>query len=266
MDNDLRPVLSGWEYVPGELNVRKIVGADGRAKIQVRMDLGLMQLEWTGRPDAARPHGHPSLLDYYQIERRRWEQEDHPLPFTLSREDCWALSQEAMKYYWRRVSFFELKEYERAEQDALHNLAILDLCYECAECEEDRQMVEQHRVFVIAHRVQAQALAWLARQDYEEALSAIQIGIQEIEGYLEKLGNGDQVQVCPELRFLRDWESEVNSIRPLSVEEQLHADLRTAVEQEQFELAAVLRDRLQGLKREQIAKAPGGLREPGKWD
>ena len=43
---------------------------------------------------------------------------------------------------------FELKEYALAEQDARHNLSILDLCYQYAEAEEDRQMAEQHTPFV----------------------------------------------------------------------------------------------------------------------
>lgn len=247
MKEDITPILKGWDYIPGELSVRQVEGPDGRRKIQVRMDLGLMQLEWVGRPDAHRPHGYESLLDYFQDERRRWEGDNPYVPFTLSRDDCWDLSQEAMKYYWRRISFFELKEYERAEQDALHNLAILDLCYACAEAEEDRQMAEQHTPFVTAHRFQARALRRFDRDDFDGTLKEIRAGIEEIEGFFSQLGHLDQIEACPELRFLRDWEEEVENSRPLTLQEQLRADLKTAVEQEQFELAASLRDRLRRL-------------------
>jgi len=251
MEGDISPILAGWDYAPGELRVRKITGRDGRAKVQIRMDLGLMQLEWSGRPDADRPYGYPSLLEYYQDQRRRWDQEGANGSFLLSREDCWDLSQEAMKYYWRRISFFELKEYERAEKDAVHNLAILDLCHECAECEEDRQMAEQYHAFVAAHRVQARALALFGEQDYEGTLVEIRAGIREIEAFFENLGHFDQLEECPELRFLRGWESEVENARPLTLKEQLNLDLQAAVEQEKFELAASLRDRLRTLEIEQ---------------
>ena len=248
MKEDVSRILSGWEYAPGELKVRKIVGADGLPKIQVRMDLGLMQLEWNGRPDACSPYGYRSLLDFYQAERRRWEGAHPHAPFPLSPQACQELAEEAMKYYWRRISFFELKEYEGAENDALHNLAILALCSCCAQTEEDRQLAEQHTPFVTAHRFQARALRRLEAQDYDGTLQEIRRGIEEIEGFLANLGNFESRENCPELCFLRNWETEVRKNRPLSLKEQLHADLQAAVQQEQFERAAVLRDRLRKLE------------------
>lgn len=242
MSKDISSILKGWEYVPDELRVRKIEGSDGVSMVQIRMDLGLMQLEWTGRPDAARPHGFSSLLDYYLDKHENWGDQDGA--FTLSREDCWDLAQEAMQYYWRRISFFHLKEYERAEEDAEHNLAILDLCQAFAECEEDQQIARQYRVFVKAHRTQARALALLEHKDYDGALSQIREGIQEIEELLKHQSSFESIDESQELRFLRKWENEVESARPLTLKEQLKADLQAAVEQDKFELAASLRDRL----------------------
>src|SRR5262245_37546884 len=62
---DIGPLLKGWDYEPGTINVRKINGADGSPKLQMRLDLGLLQMELTGRPDGAKPHGHDSLLEYF---------------------------------------------------------------------------------------------------------------------------------------------------------------------------------------------------------
>ncbi len=254
MDSDIGPILGGWEYAPGELSVRKIEGGNGGQKIQIRMDLGLMQLEWSGRPDAFRPHGHTSLLDYYLEKKQQREDERGPGAFSLSREDCWDLAQEAMKYYWRRISFFELKEYQRAEEDARHNLAILDMCYDYAENDEDRQLAEQYRVFVTAHRVQARALAFLDKDAHGEAVAEIRRGIVEIEAFLEKIGQLDQLDDCPELLFLREWETEVESNRPRSPRERLAAELQAAVAEDKFELAASLRDRLRSLETEQAGQ------------
>ena len=256
MESDIGPILGAWKYAPGELNVRKIRGGNGSAKLQIRMDLGLMQLEWRGRPDALRPHGYGSLLDYYSQKQRDWEKAHGPGTFSLSHEDCSQLAQEAMKYYWRRIGFFELKEYQRAEEDAVHNLAILDMCYEYAEEDEDRQLAEQYRVFVTAHRVQAHALACLEAENHAEALGEIRRGIAEIEAFLAKIGQLDQISECPELLFLREWEGEVESTRPRTLREQLTADLQAAIETERFEVAASLRDRLRSLETEQAGRLP----------
>jgi hypothetical protein len=257
MSKDINAILKGWEHVPAELRVRKIDGKDGRSKVQIRMDLGLMQLEWSGRPDASQPHGCISLLDYYQEKQQNWEVEGRDGNFTLSRQDCWGLAQEAMQYYWRRISFFELKEFERAEEDAEHNLAILDMCQDFAECEEDQQIARQYRVFVKAHRVQARALALLEHKDYDGALTQIREGIQDIEATLECQGQFEHLEESPELRWLKEWEGEVEGARPRSLEEQLSEDLQAAVEQDKFELAASLRDRLRVLGTDSPAKRRG---------
>ena len=246
-DKDISSILEAWNYKPGELIVRAIDGSGRRRKIQIRVDLGLMQLEWTDRPDGSRPHNSRSLLSYYQNKLREAVRGEGKRGFSLSREDCWALSREAMQYYWRRISFFELKEYERAEEDAEHNLGILDMCKQYAEHDEDRRISDQYRVFVTTHRIQARALQMLEEKEHEEALQEIRGGIEEIEQFLEAQEEPGSDE-CEELQFLRKWEKEVEGNRPLSRRERLDADLRAAVEEEKFELAASLRDKLRRLR------------------
>src|SRR3954451_20735596 len=71
---DITPLLKGWDYEPGTINVRKINGADGHPKLQMRLDLGLIQMEMNGRPDGARPHGFDSLLEYFESQLKDHEQ------------------------------------------------------------------------------------------------------------------------------------------------------------------------------------------------
>ena len=253
MSDDIGRILGAWDYEPGELRVRTIDGEKGdgqkgERKIQIRIDLGIMQLTWSGRPDGTRPHDRESLLDHYERARAQWEGEENEEAFTLSHQDCWALGQEAMQYYWRRISFFELKEYERAEEDAVHNLGILDLCESYAEHDEDRSISDQYRVFVTAHRIQARALRLLEQEDHEEALNVIRGGIAEVEQIIEGQGELEYMEESPELKFLNQWEKEVEESRPLSPHEKLNVDLRTAVEQEKFELAASLRDEIRKME------------------
>src|SRR5438874_4787656 len=78
---DITPLLKGWDYEPGTINVRKISGADGQPKLQMRLDLGLLQMELTGRPDGVRPHGFDSLLDYFEAQLKKYHQDGDDLGF-----------------------------------------------------------------------------------------------------------------------------------------------------------------------------------------
>ncbi len=64
-DIDLTNLLSDWPYEAGNVNVRIVRALDGRQVIQLRVDLGILQLEVEGRPDGLRPEGFDSLLDYH---------------------------------------------------------------------------------------------------------------------------------------------------------------------------------------------------------
>ena len=57
---DITPVLKGWDYEAGTINVRKVSGLDGSPKLQMRLDLGLLQMEMSGRPDGPRQAAGPS--------------------------------------------------------------------------------------------------------------------------------------------------------------------------------------------------------------
>ncbi|MFI4897149.1 MAG: UvrB/UvrC motif-containing protein [Phycisphaerales bacterium JB059] len=66
MERDLTELLNEWPYEPGKINVRLIRGADGEPIIQVRLDLGFLQMRSEGRPDGISPHGFGSLLEYQE--------------------------------------------------------------------------------------------------------------------------------------------------------------------------------------------------------
>ena len=55
MSYDLTNMLRDWPYESGQLAVRMLDGDDGRPKIQMRLDLGILQMEVEGRPDGLRP-------------------------------------------------------------------------------------------------------------------------------------------------------------------------------------------------------------------
>ena len=44
MDFDISRLLENWEYEPGQVVVRRFKAKDGTEKIQLRVDLGLLQM------------------------------------------------------------------------------------------------------------------------------------------------------------------------------------------------------------------------------
>src|SRR2546421_12433743 len=62
--HDIDAALRSWEYQPGKIQARLVEASDSRQVIQMRVDLGILQLERKGRPDGTRPHGLPTYFDY----------------------------------------------------------------------------------------------------------------------------------------------------------------------------------------------------------
>lgn len=250
MNQDISGILDGWDYKgPHELAVRKIIGVDGKTKIQLRIDLGLMQMEWSGRPDGKRPHGKPSMLDHYlTLLKAQREKYGTDAQFSLTHEDCERLQMESYQYYHRRISFFELEAYEEAGKDAEHNLQIMDLVRSYAADDRDKLSFEQYRPFVIMHRTRARGLLSIERKDLDEALCHIEEGIQEIEEFYRTYDRNDLIEESQELTVLREWAQQIKTERPRSPEERLRQALQDAIENEEFERAAELRDALRKLE------------------
>jgi hypothetical protein len=129
LSKDILPLLKGWDYEPGTINVRKIKGLDGKPKLQMRLDLGLLQMELSGRPDGAKPHGYDSLLDYHEEQLREHKRTNGTeLGFHLTSTECASLREEAVMYYHRYLSLFVLEEFSGVVRDTQRNLRLMDLC------------------------------------------------------------------------------------------------------------------------------------------
>jgi hypothetical protein len=250
MSLDIGPIVESWEYKPEELNVRLIDGIDGKPKIQIRIDMGLLQLEATGRPDGTRPYGKESLLDHYLSLLDEYRaRHGHTEGFGLDHRDCELLFQESMQYYYRRISFLTLGMYLKAIADADHNLRIMDLRRDYASSEEDRTASEEYRGFVLMQRTQAEGKFHLEKKDYEGALSAIDRGIGQIEGFFRRIGREDLIEEGRELFLLREWRKEVAKEKPLGPLDKLRKELQAAIEREDYERAAILRDQIKAYEK-----------------
>jgi hypothetical protein len=232
----LDELLKQWPYEPDSLCVRLLKGTDGRDIIQLRVDLGILQLETTNRPDGLRPEGHASLLDW--LCKREADEPD----FELDEATCLEIDREFVQFYHRRVAWLRLQRFQRAIQDADHTLALMDFCREHSPCEEWTLQHEQHRAFVIFHRSQAAALLAIEEQMPEVAISAINEGLELIAENFEDMGWEDQFETDELVERLTELRESLRN--DFSIEKSLTEQLAEAVESEQYERAAQLRDEM----------------------
>lgn len=248
MSKDLSLILGGWDYNPNEVTVRRVLGADGHEKIQMRLDLGVLQMEVEGRPDGRRPHGFDTLLEYHAAQRERHiEAEGDDAEFLLDPDESSELRSEAMQFYHRYLSMFHLGDFINVIRDTKHNLNLFDFLREHAEDPSDRSTLEQFRPYVMMMNTRARACLSIEERDFDRALSQISRGIEKIEEFLREVEREDLVDSCRETQFLREWSERIRDNRPLSREEQLRRELESAVETENYERAAQLRDELRAI-------------------
>lgn len=243
MSKDITPLLRSWPHDGGDAVVaRKIIGEDGKPKVQMRLEMGVLQMEMVGRPDGQRPFGFESILEYFQDAAGRFRFSDEE--FALDHSDCAALHHESMLYYHRRICCLSIGEFEQAERDAENNLTIMDLLKEYAEDRDDWRVSERHRAFVISHRTQARALRVLKQRGRIPALRHIEEGEGEIRKVLAGYGREDLIGKTPEFQFLANLRDEIRSDASLTERELLEIKLREAVSRERYEVAAQIRDEL----------------------
>jgi hypothetical protein len=256
---DIAPVLNGWEYEPGTINVRKIHGRDGSPKLQMRLDLGLLQMEVTGRPDGRRPHGCESLLDYYEAKlaehQRRHGTE---LGFHLDGAQCQSLREEAVMYYHRYLSLFVLEDFTGVVRDTARNLRVLDLCGQFASEEQDRLVLEQYRPYITMMNARANASILFKDKRYADAMDAVQQGLTSIKEFFERFGQDEAEEAyaqSSEVRVLKRFAKEIRRKIPVDALEKLQRRLDRSVRHERYEEAARLRDRIANLKQRREARA-----------
>jgi hypothetical protein len=242
MIRDLRTILVGWEFEPGKISVRKIIGHDGREKLQTRIDLGVLQLECTGRPDGERPHGYESLLAYQEQRLREHvdvfgEDED----FVLSPEDCRDLRHEAYLYYQRYLSCFVLEEFDGVERDTARNLRVIEFCERYAACERDREILRPQRAYVLMMHTRARAYLALEKNLHDAALRIVDEGLAALAHVPD---DGDEEPNAHEIETLNALRHEIIAKLPADAPAKLRSELELALAAEDYERAAQLRDRL----------------------
>lgn len=269
MSFDIDPILEDWPYRPDEITVRLIDGADGRRKIQLRLDLGVLQMEFDGRPDGRRIHTLPSWFDYHR-HRQAEHDSAHPdgAPYRLEPEDCAELLREGVQYYHRYICFWHLGLYELCARDTERNLRLFAFVREHARDDRDKLQFDQWRPYVTMMHARAVATPLVELEQWVAAAQVLDAGIRGIEKFLEDYDRVAQASQVGELSFLRQWKDEIlqkiqenvpgdtaasSEISPtaIAVAErgmELREQIDAAIREERYEDAARLRDELRHLE------------------
>ena len=171
---DVSHVLQGWDYKPDEMNVRLIMGDDKREKIQMRLDLGLLQMEVTGRPDGKRPHGFESYLDFQRdaLQRHR-ERTGSDEGWRLAADDANRLRLEALQYYHRYLSFFFLEDWVGLVRDTQRNLEVFDILFQYGP-DDEKWTSEQYRPYVLMMNTRGRVSLSLQEHNYDLAFEQLE--------------------------------------------------------------------------------------------
>ncbi|MEI8198065.1 MAG: UvrB/UvrC motif-containing protein [Phycisphaerae bacterium] len=245
---DISSALRGWQFEAGQVNVRLIRGADGKPKLQLRLDLGLLQMELIGRPDGKRPHHAATELDFQTRKlRRHLERHGTDTGFTLTSSDCQSLREESAMFYHRYLSLFVLEQYEAVIRDTQHNLGVLDICNKYAKGDYDRMCLEQYRPYILMMHTRARACEALRHNYTRTAVAYLRGGIKQILRLMPKESRPDAREHSHEIHVLMDMLRQLRAQLPPDPRLQLKKKLQAALAAEKYEVAARLRDELLAL-------------------
>lgn len=249
MRRDIDEALQGWPYEPepGEIVARQTKARDGRPVLQIRIELGLLQMEVEGRPDGVRPHGFATFLDYLRnraisknsaagLKSRTW---------TMSKEHRAEADREFAQFYHRRVAWLALQKYDKALADADHSLDLMDFVLQHGSDAEYVASHERFRGLVLFHRTQAGAALALERLKPDEAIDAVREGMERLAEHQRAWTLENDADETPNETLIEQLRALENDIRKnFAVEKTLREQLDEAVADEDYERAARLRDQI----------------------
>jgi hypothetical protein len=250
MDFDISHLLEQWDYQPGQVVVRRFKGNDGKEKIQLRVDLGLLQMNAEGRPDGKRPFGYNSLYEYHQARLYKWvaSHEGGDQGFVLKAEDCAKLQLEALQYHHRYICLLQLEDYAGVIRDAERNLAVFDFVEKHTESEDLAWALRQFQPQLLMILTRARAAQAVQSEDYTLAVRLVEEGLEQIREFYRQTSGAEAAEQSSEVLSLTEWLQGIKAKRPLSRRERLEQALQDAVKAEDYERAAKVRDELRNLK------------------
>jgi uncharacterized protein YhaN len=257
MSADITDLLREWEY-DSDNQIRIVQADDGRQVLQVRQPLGIEQYELDGRPDGKRPFGRESVLEEFQGRRENYAaSHGSEEGFSISHEDFAALQSEGVLYYFRYLVLFQIGDFVRTARDTDHNLGLCDLMERFGESDDDRKELLQYKPYILRMNAISRAMISLHREMRSSAEEILRTAIAAIEDMGEIDTPAFQFERVRSLNYLKATLTQIHE-KKASPADALKSQLAAAVDEEDYERAAVLRDRIR-----EMDVGAEGADEPG---
>lgn len=247
---DLAELIGNWNCDEEELAARVVAGRDGQSLIQLRIELGLLQMLPDGRPDGKRYHGMPTAADYVNHELKV-----HRRPST---EDWRELARELGQFNYRRLAFCGLAEktltanavanaqlhLARAVRDTDFCLGSMRLAVRGPVPPQLDPRLEPALLF---DRARLLSQLRLVEGMYDEAVEEAETGAAALSDYLRESAADDADPTTDSgVAYLLDLGRRLR--KQYDIEQTLRERLDEAIEQDDYEAAARLRDELKRRK------------------
>jgi hypothetical protein len=260
MTLDLDDVTAGWDCPPGEMRARTLAGRDGQELLQLRVDLGVLQMFLDGRPDGERYHGLPTARAHIGHELRLGAQQ-------LAAGDWQELERELLQTNYRRMALAAVADaaLQAADEQAARRYiqcALRDI----DECLAGLQLLTSHgsvpteytsSLGPALHFDRARLTVQLNVIDgqLEEAIEQAVAGAAELDQVLANLGYDEEQRAADAgAHYLQETAQQLR--QEYGIVHTLQERLEQAVADEDFETAAALRDELTRRKQCGARRAP----------
>lgn len=231
------------EFPAGDLDApaaRLVYGVDGRLKLQMRVELGLLQMEVEGRPD-----GRPSRLDALRDDLRRHRSTHrHDFGFSIDPDCVDDLEREGIQYARRYLAWFCMEEWDRCAADARQHLSILAMLDRYGDRSQPKELWFAYATMM---RSRAEAASLVKRDKLVSAMRRISTGRKRLKQHFSQQNRPKAYGDSPEARALDEVYRELRRLLPRSPVRQLQRQLKRAVAAEHYERAAELRDKISSL-------------------
>jgi len=180
-----------------------------------------------------------------RVEKLR---EDAPRDFeyVLEPEDFQRLQNESILFYYRYLVLFQLNDFERVARDTDHNIRLCRLLEAHCQDMDSRNSILQFRPYIIRMNSMARSMIAVQKNAFHLGVTILESAISEIES-LEMLPSPvfqfERSRSVTYLRTALEQMKEKDS-NPAKI---LEEELKRALDEENYEQAAELRDQIRNL-------------------
>jgi hypothetical protein len=239
MSLDLDDILNGWTCPLGEVAARLVEIPGEAAQVQLRVDLGVLQMHLDGRPDGDRYHGLPTVLDYLKHELRVGRD-------NISYEHWLALEREVTQINYRRVACASLAEEALRSDDDGDALGYMGrVILDIDRCRSALLLERRHLgqfgrhghllPTLVFNRARLLSQMRVLERDYDAAIDAAEDGVEALRQLLEEFGFDEDSENVG-IIYLTELSRHLRVQH--SVQLTLRERLNVAIENEDYELAA----------------------------